>query len=331
MKALIIYFSGTGNTGMITDEIVSGLRREGWDAEAVSIERLDTGSRDFNFNLRTMDLLGFGFPVYKFTYPEIMESIFPFLSNLKPSRKPFFVYSTYCRFSAASLHRFASAIEAVEAADPGVHHIPVAMRSFKCPSNGIASLKEPGSRDYREVMYFSPGIGNLIDAFVNEISNGFELYHKNGEGIQHCGGLIDSFREKIVAGIERSRYPLLTIDRELCTVCGLCAKRCPDDNLVLSTEGEERADNNQGYPGLSSLPQMPACLPAECCFVRAPCPGTVTLQPGYPQGFVISDAAKKNRRGEGAGKSVEQLPVGFGKPPCISLPTIICFTIFYSL
>ena len=240
MKALIIYFSGTGNTGMITDEIVSGLRREGWDAEAVSIERLDTGSRDFNFNLRTMDLLGFGFPVYKFTYPEIMESIFPFLSNLKPSRKPFFVYSTYCRFSAASLHRFASAIEAVEAADPGVHHIPVAMRSFKCPSNGIASLKEPGSRDYREVMYFSPGIGNLIDAFVNEISNGFELYHKNGEGIQHYGGLIDSFREKIVAGIERSRYPLLTIDRELCTVCGLCAKRCPDDNLVLSTEGEER-------------------------------------------------------------------------------------------
>ena len=61
MKALIIYFSGTGNTELVTDEIVSGLRRNGWDAEAVSVEKLNYSSRDFNFNLRTMDLLGFGF------------------------------------------------------------------------------------------------------------------------------------------------------------------------------------------------------------------------------------------------------------------------------
>lgn len=236
MKALLIYFSGTGNTEMITTAVISGLKAGGWDAEAVSVESLNDKSRDFNFNLRTMDLIGFGFPVYKFSYPDIMSKIFPFLSNLKPSGKPFFVFSTYCRFPSTALHRMAGAVERAETADADRPHVPIAMQAFKCPSNGIASLKQTDSRDYREVMYFSPGIGQLVEQFTKEITANFERFHNDGRGVAHRGSPIDGFREGIVEKIEHSRYPSMSIDVDKCTVCGLCVKQCPDGNLVSSSD-----------------------------------------------------------------------------------------------
>ncbi|MBI9107433.1 MAG: EFR1 family ferrodoxin [Spirochaetales bacterium] len=233
MKALIIYFSGTGNTGMITAEIVSRLKHNGWDVEAVSVENLDYKSRDFNFNLRTMDLLGFGFPVYKFSYPEIMEQIFPFLSNLRPSAKPFFVFSTYCRFASTSLHRFTLKVEAAGTAEAERPHVPVALRAFKCPSNGIASLKDPGSSAYSEVMYFEAGIGRSLDDFSADVLEGWKRFHSERTGIRHRGSPIEQRRERLVGKIEQARYPLLSIDAEACIGCGLCAKRCPEDNLFM--------------------------------------------------------------------------------------------------
>ena len=231
MKILILFFSGTGNTGLITAELVSRFRRHGWDTEAVSVEDLKYNSRDFNFTLRTMDMLGFGFPVYKFSYPEIMEKLFPLLTNLKPSGKPFFVFSTYCRFASTALHRFALGIESAGTSEPERPHVPVVMRAFKCPSNGIASLQEPESRAYNEVMYFEPGIGSALDRYVEQAADGYELFIRDRTAVSHHGSLIDIPRERLVGKIERSRYPLLSVDAELCIGCGLCAKRCPDDNF----------------------------------------------------------------------------------------------------
>jgi ferredoxin/flavodoxin len=233
MKALIIYFSGTGNTEMITSEIVSRLKQKGWDVEAVSVENMNYRSRDFNFNLRTMDLLGFSFPVYKFSYPVIMEQIFPFLSNLRPSGKPFFVFSTYCRFASTALHRFALKVEAAGTAEAEQTHALVAMRAFKCPSNGIASLKDSGSSAYSDVMYFEAGIGSNLDDFSADVLEGYKRYHNDRSGAGHRGNPLDQRREQLVGRIEQVRYPLLSVDTEACIGCGLCAKRCPEDNFFM--------------------------------------------------------------------------------------------------
>ncbi|MDC7227730.1 MAG: EFR1 family ferrodoxin [Spirochaetales bacterium] len=261
MKALIIYFSGTGNTGMITGEIISRLRSKGWDAVSVSIEEMHKSSRDFNFNLRTMDLLGFGFPVYKFSYPSIMDQLFPFLENLKPSGKPFFVYSTYCRFTGTALSRFANTLEHTVTADDNRTHTPVALKTFKCPSNGIASLKAPDSTAYREIMYFEAGIGHKLDDFILEILKGWQSYHDTAGG-SDAGVFtrirsIDERYERLAGRIERARYPFLKVDEELCIGCGLCAKRCPDNNLFM----EDRLDDE------GSVEAKPVAVPrdAETC------------------------------------------------------------------
>jgi ferredoxin len=218
---------------MITGELVSRFRTAGWDTEAVSVEKMNYNSRDFNFNLRTMDMLGFGFPVYKLSYPEIMEQLFPFLSNLKPSGKPFFVFSTYSRFASAALHKFARKIEFADTSEPEKPNVSVAMRAFKCPSNGIASLKRPESRAYTEVMYFEPAINLSLDSFVQAAVSGYKLYLEGKGSFTHRGGLFDRVKESLSSKIEHSRYPLLSVDSELCIGCGLCVKRCPEENLYM--------------------------------------------------------------------------------------------------
>ncbi len=233
MKAFIVYFSGTGNTEMVANEVVSALKAEAWDAEAISVENLDNRSRDFNFRLRTMDMLGFGFPVYKLDYPQIMEKIFPFLENLMPSGKPFFVFATYSRFASSSLVSFASKMKLSKSAEDDRPHIPVAMRAFKCPSNGIASLKKTNQRAYKAVMYFEPQIVNHIHDFVNEILSGYKSFCKDRSGLNQTGGNISISRKRFVDKIEKSCYPLLYVDAGLCVGCGLCAKRCPENNLIM--------------------------------------------------------------------------------------------------
>ena len=236
MEVLIIYFSGTGNTELITAEIASRLKKAVGHVETVSVEGVDVNERKLNFKLRTADLLGFGFPVYKFSYPKIMQRIFPLLENLKPEGKPIFVFSTYCRFSSTSLHRMAAAVESASGSDG-----PVAMEAFKCPSNGIASLKPVESGAYREVMYFEPGINEKLDQFVEKTVAGLEKYIADGSVREHHGSPVDTGRERFVGKIEQARYPELSIDHEACIVCGLCVKRCPDQNLLL----DERSDGSR--------------------------------------------------------------------------------------
>ncbi len=233
MKAFIVYFSGTGNTEMVSNEIVSALKAEAWDAAAISVENLDDRSRDFNFRLRTMDMLGFGFPVYKLDYPAIMEKIFPFLENLRPSGKPFFVFSTYSRFASTALNSFARKMKLSKSAEDERPHIPIAVRAFKCPSNGIASLKKADNRAYKEVMYFEPQIINHIHDFVNEILSGYKSFRKDRCGINQIRGTVSVSRKRFIDKIERSCYPLLYVDAGLCVGCGLCAKRCPENNLIM--------------------------------------------------------------------------------------------------
>lgn len=235
MKVFLIYFSATGNTELITSEIAVRFKGYASQIETVSVEGLGENERQFNFKLRTADLLGFGFPVYKLSYPEIMNRLTPFLENLKPEGKPFFVYSTYCRFVSDSLHRMARAVEAASGFTG-----PVYMQAFKCPSNGIASLTEADSKSYTEVMYFEPGIGRKLDIFVNGVISGLEKYLADGAALKHRGSRFALRRESLAGRIEQCRYPKLSIDVETCVVCGLCARRCPDGNLQLSREENKR-------------------------------------------------------------------------------------------
>ena len=219
----MIYFSGTGNTQLITNELKKELENTGNEVFVYTVEQLSSET--------TIDIkdatVGLGFPVYKFTYPRIMERIMPLLGKSTSTAKvtPFFVYSTYCRFAANSLHHMAKEVEKL-----GLKLIT--SKSFKCPSNGIASLKEKVSFEYQTVMYFENNIDSSIRNFANTIVKNTDDYYKTGKCIKHYGGFADSLKISIVGNIEKSRYPELTIDKSTCNLCRLCVKRCPENNLI---------------------------------------------------------------------------------------------------
>jgi len=225
MNFILIYFSGTGNTELVTEKIAEALRKKSNRVTTLSIEEFKEKAPV----LPEKFVLGLGFPVYKLTYPEIIDKFGPLLKIEDGRQMPFFAYSTYCRFSACSLHKAALLMESI-------NYIPIALQSFKCPSNGIASLKDPASADFKSVMYFENGIHNKITEFSDMlIGNAASYFQSSDESpfrIAHHGRTADDLRISTAGKIENARYPYLSIDDKKCRKCGLCEKKCPVNNFV---------------------------------------------------------------------------------------------------
>ncbi|MBD3215081.1 MAG: hypothetical protein GF311_20910, partial [Candidatus Lokiarchaeota archaeon] len=228
MKYLIFYFSGTGNTKLKTSEIKKELENLNQSVEIVSIEAY--GKLE-EINLGD-NILGFGFPVYKFSYPRIYHSLFGILKDTLSFPKndrsiPYFLYNTYCRFSANRLYLIANEIDKL-----GLKLI--ASREFKCPSNGIASLKESENSEYHNVMYFENRIDLSIKKFSKRIINKAQLFLKKEFSLPYKGIITDSLKLYFVDKIEKAKYPRLEINNEKCVKCGVCAKNCPEENFILN-------------------------------------------------------------------------------------------------
>lgn len=228
MDFLLVYFSGTGNTKLITEEVGKRLVQQGHAVELLSIEdRGELKKADF-----TGKIIGFGFPVYKLTTPDIFQDLFA-LFNQKASHNPCFLYCTYARFMADSFYDFNRQLDREK-------YRLIAAQGFKSPSNGISARLSPEDYEYQTVMFFEDGIAEKLDRFVEEILQ--NLQKSADFRIQHTQALIGPLRAKITVDVEKTKYPRLQIDAERCTVCGLCAAQCPVGNLVKQEESIQIVD-----------------------------------------------------------------------------------------
>ena len=92
-------------------------------------------------------------------------------------------------------------------------------------------------------MFFEDNITDKLDQFTNEIIDNSFKYQNKDFRIKHRGNFLDSLRLKIVKDIERTKYPKLEIDRKKCNVCGLCAKNCPESNLIKMNDNIKIVDD----------------------------------------------------------------------------------------
>lgn len=228
MQFIIIYFSGTGNTQLIAEEIANRVTAKNHNVELISIEDIDN-LYQLNFSDK---IIGFGYPVYKFTFPDNFYKVLPIINKLAINNK-YFQFSTYTRFAADALYDFSSQI------DKDKFNLTVQTK-FKCPSCGISARFPQDDYVYQSVMFFEDNINQRIDSFINNI-----LQNQNvKQTIKQNKSLFSNLKKRIVANIEITKYPKLKIDNNRCIVCGLCARKCPDNNLIKQHNYIDIIDNS---------------------------------------------------------------------------------------
>lgn len=213
MSYIILYFSGTGNSELLAKEITKRLEAKGEGVELLSIEnKKELALLDFNGKT-----IGFGYPIYKFTYPDIFHSVLPLINQLVETN-PYFQFSSYARFPSNSFFDFS------EQLDSDKFNL-IAQKAFKSPSCGISSRKEMDDYEYKSVMFFEDDMHNKLDSFVESIRLANSIHPKKSMS------LFDQQKKKLVKNIEITKYPHLSIQYTTCISCGICVKNCPSNNL----------------------------------------------------------------------------------------------------
>jgi len=225
MEIAIVYFSGTGNTARIAEEIAKRLRDRGHSVETQSVEKVDVESLKGK-------VIGLGFPSYGLCYPSIME---PFLRNLPRAEKPTpaFIFSTHAWSSGDSL--VCAAEKLLEK-----NIMTVARESFKAPSNGAATFFHENHPMYKMMVKFEPNLGRKLDKFAARVDEALKRFQESpftDIGKKKWYNIFLGFFARHV--MERRLYRDFKVDEKRCVGCGRCVKQCPDGNLEMK-DGKAR-------------------------------------------------------------------------------------------
>ncbi len=211
LKAVIIYFSGTGNTHFLATLIKDRLNKEIlYETDLVSID-----SETEVVDLNPYDLIIFSYPIYAFNTPIIFDK---YLKKLKlPSDKKYYILKQ--SGESLSLNNSSS------------YYIKRKLRKFKVKLSGEYHFLLPYNIHFRYEDEFVKEIYNydqkLLDIFIYELKNNIDRKLKSNPfiyldslffKIQRLGGPVNSYFYKI--------------DYSKCINCGLCLSSCPTKNII---------------------------------------------------------------------------------------------------
>ena len=210
MKILLVYYTGTYNTRFLTDGVQAELLRRGHEVDRAEIRR---GAPVIN--TAGYDMIGFGYPIYGFNSPLPFNNYVKKLDIL--SGQKYFIYKnsgeTFAMNNASSriLLRRMRRRGAIFA---GEYH-------FVMPYNIHFAFDK---NFVREILFYNK---KLLKIMADDLESGHAArIHSNPAynfasaiiSVQKIGGAVNSF--------------FYRADNK-CTLCGLCVKNCPEDNIKI--------------------------------------------------------------------------------------------------
>jgi len=217
-NAVIFYFSGTGNTWWVSEELAGQLDKKGLKCRAYSIENLSP-ERTVAL-IEESSLVGFGYPVHGSDLPQPMKE---FMMALPQSQgKQALVFCTQWLWSGDG-----AAIGASFLADKGF-----AVKwgdHFLMPNNVTVSvIRLPYTNDPARLAAIRQRAGRKISRFAERIASGRSYLH----GFNYPAYLLGCIQRVPY----RRYYPKLqndiAVNREICIDCGDCVRLCPVGNLT---------------------------------------------------------------------------------------------------
>jgi ferredoxin len=222
MNISIIYFSGTGNTKLVS-QLLRNEFQECGKTDMIPVEGIISGRVGLEF-LKEDFLLGIGFPIYDLSVPGIIDRLLLALPEAK-NPLPVFIFSTMAFIKGDCHNILARALR-------NKGYYTIAKTGFRCPSNGIAIYERPDHKRHRNVR-FEEGIGERIKHFARDTVESFERF--KGKPF-HVGGAVLPLFDLARYASERlygDRYYKNLKVGSLCTQCGICVNKCPENNLKL--------------------------------------------------------------------------------------------------
>lgn len=211
MKALICYFSGTGNTMKVAMRYREILLQ---NEIIVDLVKMEHDTRPEEIDLNTYDIIGFGYPVHAFNAPKIVIDFVKKLNKVA-CKKSYFIFKT--SGEPLKLNNISS----------------LKMKKILSKKNLILTNEYHYCMPYNIIFRHSDFMAykmwqyalNLIPIDCKEILENKRVKLK---GVFLGGVLAWIFRIEFIAGRIDSRY--YKVD-DKCVKCMRCVKTCPCNNI----------------------------------------------------------------------------------------------------
>lgn len=213
MNGLLCYFSGTGNTKWIADRLSQDLEMNGYHANLVNIERIQS------VDLNGYDFLIIGTPVYAEAPPPLVEEFVRRLPRNEGGIVRCMVYSNQGAVTPCAVKRLNRILLA--------KGYPVTVEAlFRMPNNYYfgAGIKPTAAKIDRYLQAADRQIHDVVTAFVDgskKLSYASPLQLGYGTIVARLfAGMVPRLGRKFRASSD-------------CNGCGLCAHRCPRRNISI--------------------------------------------------------------------------------------------------
>jgi NAD-dependent dihydropyrimidine dehydrogenase PreA subunit/flavodoxin len=214
----LFYFSGTGNTWWVSQRLAESLSARGFSAAAYSIEQV-TPEQAADL-IRPAAIIGLGFPIYGSDAPRIFHDFMQTLP-FQDTEKPVLGYVTQMAWSGDGINFLRRPLLAHG------YRLRWAVE-INMPNNICMDIfPVPYQSDYAR---FEPQLARAwarVEKLADRVARGRGW-------LQNSGPLSSAS-----AWLQRAPFRLVhdwaqrfwSVDAELCTACGLCARQCPAGNI----------------------------------------------------------------------------------------------------
>jgi ferredoxin len=218
-KAVIYYFSGTGNTLYVIEKY-----KELFLKENIYIELIDISQEHIIKSQSKYDFVAFAYPTYACYPPLFVKKFIEGFPNVK--NKPCFIIST-----ATKLHGDALGVSS-RILKKKNYNIIATLKYFM-PHNVSFIFKKKSPKQKTIDSFLKKTNKKIEEDFYNLINNKTNPQFKN---LFFISKISSWFFNTFIIKVGNNKQNIWVVDHNICNQCGLCEKLCPNNNIIVKTK-----------------------------------------------------------------------------------------------